>query len=231
MKKSLTKISLLGLAAALAQFTVQAQNAPSANSPSSTLNKSVTTTDTNTISKSGTSNTATTTANSSSTFMASKVLGAKVKSSSGENIGQLEDFVLDPASGQVRLAVLGVGGFLGIGEKKTPVPWKALSATTEKDFTLNIDRSKLQSAPTIDKDQTANWATPDFVTQVYTYYGVDLPSGVGATGAAVGTETGTEIKKDSSDLKDKLKDKTDELKDDFKRTKDQIKDKFSKSNP
>jgi sporulation protein YlmC with PRC-barrel domain len=40
----------------------------------------------------------------------------------GEDLGEIEEFILDPATGEITHAVLATGGFLGIGEKWIPIP-------------------------------------------------------------------------------------------------------------
>jgi sporulation protein YlmC with PRC-barrel domain len=157
-------------------------------------------------------------------LMASHLIGSKVKTASGENVGQIDDVLIDQ-TGQIRLAILGVGGFLGIGEKKTPVPWQAITATANQDFTLNVDRQKLKNAPTIDKNQTAGeWATPSFMTEVYAHYGIQAPGSVGGTGTGtLGTDTGRQLRNDASDLKDDLKQKGKDLQNDAKQGSNSLK--------
>ena len=55
-----------------------------------------------------------------------RLIGAKVKGPDGKIIGDIEDLILN-SDGQVVGAIMGVGGFLGIGEKKVAVLTKALS--------------------------------------------------------------------------------------------------------
>ncbi|MDB6035453.1 MAG: hypothetical protein JWM16_5791 [Verrucomicrobiales bacterium] len=166
-------------------------------------------------------------ASASTPILASHLIGSKVKTASGENVGQIDDVLIDQ-NGQIRLALLGVGGFLGIGEKKTPIPWQAITATATQDFTLNVDRQKLKNAPTIDKNQTAGeWATPSFMTEVYAHYGMQQSGAVGGTGTGVlGTETGHELKNDSKDLKDDIKQKGKDLQDDVKQGSDNLKNRL-----
>ncbi|WP_448189855.1 PRC-barrel domain-containing protein [Azospirillum sp. sgz301742] len=52
---------------------------------------------------------------------AEKLLGKNVYGKDNEKIGEVEDIILDPASGQAKQLVLSSGGFLGIGEKKVAV--------------------------------------------------------------------------------------------------------------
>jgi sporulation protein YlmC with PRC-barrel domain len=72
-------------------------------------------------------------------------------------IGDIKDVLLDK-SGQVAAVILGVGGFLGIGEKDVAVPFNAIRVT-EKDskryLVMNTTKEALQSAKgyTYDKGQ------------------------------------------------------------------------------
>src|SRR5690242_21020435 len=56
---------------------------------------------------------------------ASDIVGMKVLSTSGEDLGKIEDVVVNPG-GEVSYAVLAFGGFLGMGDKLFAVPWNVL---------------------------------------------------------------------------------------------------------
>lgn len=58
-------------------------------------------------------------------FMASKLIGTKVVSASNESIGDINDVIVDH-NGQAVAAVVGVGGFLGMGEKNVAIPFSSL---------------------------------------------------------------------------------------------------------
>jgi sporulation protein YlmC with PRC-barrel domain len=113
---------------------------------------------------------------------ASQLIGANVQSATGDNIGDINDLVIDPQSGQVQFAVLGIGGFLGIGERLTPVPWQAVDLRGERNFVLNVERQKLEAAPSIQRGQWNELQNPDYIQRLYTYYGVEAPTAVGAPG-------------------------------------------------
>jgi sporulation protein YlmC with PRC-barrel domain len=57
--------------------------------------------------------------------MASKLIGTRVMSANNESIGDINDVIMD-RNGQAVAAVVGVGGFLGIGEKDVAVPFASL---------------------------------------------------------------------------------------------------------
>ena len=59
-------------------------------------------------------------------FMVDKIIGSKVINLKGETLGKIEDLVVDIDTGSIVYAILDSGGFLGIGGKLVPVPWKSL---------------------------------------------------------------------------------------------------------
>lgn len=62
-------------------------------------------------------------------MMASDLIGTRVVSSNNESIGDINDVIVD-RNGQIMAAVVGVGGFLGIGEKNVAVPFNSLEFAT-----------------------------------------------------------------------------------------------------
>ncbi len=76
----------------------------------------------------------------------SKIIGTKVKNSAGENVGSVDDLVVREKD-QVVMAVLSVGGFLGIGDRKVAVPWNELSFGTDRTITYNVTKEQLKDQP------------------------------------------------------------------------------------
>lgn len=80
----------------------------------------------------------------------SSIVGLNVKNTADEKIGNINYLVLDP-KGQITTVVIGVGGFLGMGEKNVGVPFSSLSLTTDKDgnklATLATTKAALEAAP------------------------------------------------------------------------------------
>lgn len=108
---------------------------------------------------------------SGSLIGADKVNGTNVYNAAGEKLGSVDDIMLDKKSGRVIYAVMSFGGFLGMGEKQHPLPWSALTYDENKGgFVVNLDKDKLQSAPTIDDYEDFEW-TPDYGRTVDKYYG------------------------------------------------------------
>lgn len=67
----------------------------------------------------------TTITTASGEWRTSKMDGLKVYNDANENIGSINDLLMDK-SGNVKIAVIGVGGFLGMGEHLVAVPYDKL---------------------------------------------------------------------------------------------------------
>ena len=81
-----------------------------------------------------------------------EVVGKTVVSQQGEEIGEVKEIVLDNDS-QQHLAVLDVGGFLGIGEKSVAVAFEELQLSADGRIQSNLTRESLQSQPEYDATQ------------------------------------------------------------------------------
>jgi sporulation protein YlmC with PRC-barrel domain len=67
---------------------------------------------------------------SATQYMAkTRLIGAKVTNKAGEVIGDIEDLIFAAGSNELQGVIMGVGGFLGVGEKKIGVQMSALTMT------------------------------------------------------------------------------------------------------
>lgn len=98
--------------------------------------------------------------------------GNKVINNSNEDLGKIEDFVIDTAAGRVAYAVLSFGGFLGVGDKLFAVPWNSMELNTDRHaFTLNVDKDRLKNAPSFERNRWTDIDNQDWRRNVYDYYG------------------------------------------------------------
>lgn len=78
-------------------------------------------------------------------------LGAIVTNPEGQTVGDINDLLFDKV-GTINTVVIGVGGFLGMGEKIVAVPFSALTLGSGSDgariITLNTNKEALKIAPT-----------------------------------------------------------------------------------
>jgi sporulation protein YlmC with PRC-barrel domain len=102
---------------------------------------------------------------------ATTLIGDRVVNRKGEDLGKIEDLMIDPEQGRVGYAVLSFGGFLGMGDKLFAVPLQALQLSREdKRFILDVDKERLKNAPGFDKDKWPDISDRSFGTTVYSYY-------------------------------------------------------------
>src|SRR5579884_1025973 len=98
---------------------------------------------------------------------ASTLAGDSVKNSAGEDLGKIDEIMIDIPSGRIAYAVLSFGGFLGMGDKLFAVPWSALKVDEdEKCFILNVDKRTIEEAPGFDKDNWPDMSDPSFGTEL-----------------------------------------------------------------
>ena len=103
---------------------------------------------------------------------ATTLKGTNVKNLKDENIGEIQDLMINLETGNVEYAVLSFGGFLGIGDKYFAVPVQALKYSGRtREITLDVDKERLKNAPGFDKDRWPMEADPEFIESVYNHYG------------------------------------------------------------
>lgn len=80
----------------------------------------------------------------------SKLIGTSVKNQAGDTIGDINEVILDK-DGRVQALVVGVGGFLGIGEREVAVTYPAMKLTVDANnstvATVNATKEQLRAAP------------------------------------------------------------------------------------
>jgi sporulation protein YlmC with PRC-barrel domain len=83
----------------------------------------------------------------------SSLVGSRVMGPDNKTIGDISDLLLDQ-NGNVQAVVIGVGGFLGLGEKDVAIPFKNLTVVRSSDgrsidhVSVNYTKDQLKSAPT-----------------------------------------------------------------------------------
>jgi sporulation protein YlmC with PRC-barrel domain len=94
-------------------------------------------------------------------FRADNLIGSSVQNMQGEEIGQISDLLLD-RDGNVVGLVVGVGGFLGVGERDVALSWDAIQLTTDQDgepiAQVDMDQQTLERAPEFERrDDRQGW--------------------------------------------------------------------------
>jgi len=100
----------------------------------------------------------------------SEVLGRPI-TINNENIGKVEDLVVDVNTGRV---VYGVGSFTTVKDssgKLYAYPWPAGTySTTTRTYDLDMDTARLQGAPSFTTTTYPNFTDDEFVTRTYKTY-------------------------------------------------------------
>ena len=101
-----------------------------------------------------------------------KVEGTAVYGPDNQKIGEIERVMIEKKSGRVSYAVLGFGGFLGIGNDHYPLPWKSLKYDTEVGgYRMGVTADHLENAPKYTDESSWNWDEPGRTKSVDDYYG------------------------------------------------------------
>ena len=80
------------------------------------------------------------------------LVGERVVDPRGEDLGKIEELMLDLQAGRIRYAVVSFGGIFGLGEKLFGIPWSSLCPDPEnRRFILATDREQLKRAPAFDR--------------------------------------------------------------------------------
>lgn len=101
---------------------------------------------------------------------AESLKGGPVFNGAGEQLGKLEDFMLDVESGRIRYAVLSFGGVLHLGNKLFAVPAEALTVEGDRVL-LDVDKRRLEQAPGFDKVNWPDFADPALERSIRAFYG------------------------------------------------------------
>lgn len=108
---------------------------------------------------------------------ASELIGYSVKNRHGEELGVIEELVINPQDGRITYAALSVGGFLGMGDKLFAIPWEALTPMPkERTFTLDVNKEKLAETPGFDENNWPDMASHEWGTSVDNFHD-QKPSG------------------------------------------------------
>jgi uncharacterized protein YegP (UPF0339 family) len=104
----------------------------------------------------------------------------------GEDMGQVQTFVIDMHEGLIAFALVAFGGFLGITDKWFALPWVALEWHPQTmKFILDMPEEVLKNAPGMHKDkwleEIDKWQEGkdlETLDRYYTYYGYDSYLGI-----------------------------------------------------
>ena len=139
------------------------------------------------------SQTQTTSSSSSSGYIqTSKIIGTKVKTQQGEEVGVVKDVVIDRSNGCMAYTVLSAGGTgtRVTGQAKlVAVPWSVYTVAPDASYlTTTVERDRIFNGPVFEYSRIGD---SSFTTSVYSSFGVSAGVGVSNATTTTGASTTT----------------------------------------
>ncbi len=96
-----------------------------------------------------------------------------VVNTAGDEVGDVANVLVNPDQGSLSYMVISDGGFLGIGENYTPIPWQALNYQPQpQQFVVDTSAVDFNNAPSITNLNDLNTLGPDWQNQYNSFWGV-----------------------------------------------------------
>lgn len=103
---------------------------------------------------------------------ATSIIGDKIENPEGENLGKIDNLMVNLNDGKIEYAVIEFGSFLGIGGKLFAVPFTELQIDPVKEmFVLNRDKDYLKNMPGFDQGHWPDTNSHTYFNEVNTYWG------------------------------------------------------------
>lgn len=100
-----------------------------------------------------------------------KVQGTSIYNSNGDNLGEVDDLMIDKVSGKVAYAVVSFGGFLGMGAQRRALPWSVLTYDTNRQgYVVDALDDTIRNTPAADSEET--YADREWGTRLHNHFGV-----------------------------------------------------------
>jgi CBS domain-containing protein len=95
------------------------------------------------------------------------IRGRKALDMAGEELGEIDDLLIDGQEHKVRFLQVASGGFLGLGTTKFLLPVDAIARITTEEVSINQSRERVAGAPHYDP----TLVDERYVTNLYGHYG------------------------------------------------------------
>jgi sporulation protein YlmC with PRC-barrel domain len=109
---------------------------------------------------------------------ANHLIGADVDDRQNENLGEIEDVLIELQGGRIVYAVLSSGGVMGMGDTLHPVPVQALQvkgSANNPQLVLDMDANRLEQAPTFEGNEIPTTFNPQLSQDLVAFYDVSEP--------------------------------------------------------
>jgi hypothetical protein len=103
------------------------------------------------------------------------IVGTKVQMTTGENIGEVKEVLLD-RQGNASYAVVSYGAVMGIGAKRAAVPWASVKSAMQ-DGKMIMTRSRLEGAPVLPSGKVPDTSSGTWSRDADTYWRTKVSTG------------------------------------------------------
>ena len=108
---------------------------------------------------------------------ATSIIGDKVQNPEGDDLGKIDNVMINLKDGRVEYVVVEMGSFLGIGGKLFAIPFSELHVDPVKEvFILRRNREYLKKIPGFDKLHWPDTNSHEYYDEVNTYWGSSYQS-------------------------------------------------------
>ena len=114
-----------------------------------------------------------TTTGAATLLATSDIKGSTVRNRQREEIGNIDELLIEPDSGRVRFAILSVGGFLGLGSTRVAVPWSAFEISRQggkMTYMLDATRERLEKAPRVEGKNYERLYAQETAEPIFVYW-------------------------------------------------------------
>jgi sporulation protein YlmC with PRC-barrel domain len=110
-------------------------------------------------------------------FRTADIIGLPVKNNKHEDLGKIDDLVIDMKNGEVRYAAIAYGGVAGIGSKLFAVPFQKMTfmfgepnKANSRHFMFDVSKEQLENSPGFDSSHWPNVADTQWGASVDKHY-------------------------------------------------------------
>ena len=103
---------------------------------------------------------------------AKDAIGMKVKNVQDQDLGRVDNLMVDLPAGRVAYVILNPDSSLNLGNDFLALPPMAFTSSSDRKYLVSdLNRDKLAAAPKFDKNQWSNLSDTGYASKVYQYYG------------------------------------------------------------
>lgn len=107
---------------------------------------------------------------------ATSIIGDRVENEQGDNLGKIENLMVNLEGGGIEYAVIDFGSFLGMGGKLFAIPFSELLLDEDRElFILKRSKDYLKQIPGFDKNHWPDTNDHSYFNDVNTYWGTPYP--------------------------------------------------------